>query len=592
MAEGTTMCDRKESGIRTAGRKPDQIGSYFVTEWKPLLAVTVSGLIYNIGLLAGPWFEGRLAQCLLDVFTGTKFFTDMLLLVCAYVAVIGFVQGARYIKRFYVRRFANDINRSMKQVLYGNLVHKSVGELEKEGAGSLLTKAVSDVDACVEGIRKFTTEIFDTGMSLLAYAAMLLWYDWRLALLCLLFPPFSYLMAEKMKTVVERSNAAYKESAGRLNTATLDRAGNAVTYRIYGCEKQRSGMYEKQLDDYEKTAVRAGMQVVAMPPLYQVISMGSAVLILYFGSKNVLNSGWTVWNIAAFTTFLSCYGKLAVKSSKAAKLFNSVQKANVSWKRIRPLLTEPPEETEEKTAGAVSLKLDQAGGAYTGGKQIFDGLTISAKPGQIIGITGPVACGKSTLGKIFLGEVPYTGHVLLNGKELSEYSDKERRSMVGWQGHDPELLADSVRNNVALGEEQIDVGRELSRVCLDREVSEMENGIDTLVGSRGVRLSGGQQARTALARTLSHAKPLIVLDDPFAALDRNTEEEIFRELKAMSKDRIILLISHRLYLFDQTDQVIWMENGQTQTGTHEKMLQIVPEYANLCKVWKEGADHA
>ena len=145
MAEGTTMCDRKESGIRTAGRKPDQIGSYFVTEWKPLLAVTVSGLIYNIGLLAGPWFEGRLAQCLLDVFTGKKFFTDMLLLVCAYVAVIGFVQGARYIKRFYVRRFANDINRSMKQVLYGNLVHKSVGELEKEGAGSLLTKAVSDV---------------------------------------------------------------------------------------------------------------------------------------------------------------------------------------------------------------------------------------------------------------------------------------------------------------------------------------------------------------------------------------------------------------------------------------------------------------
>ena len=107
-----------------------------------------------------------------------------------------------------------------------------------------------------------------------------------------------------------------------------------------------------------------------------------------------------------------------------------------------------------------------------------------------------------------------------------------------------------------------------------------------------VRLSGGQQARTALARTLSHAKPLIVLDDPFAALDRNTEEEIFRELKAMSKDRIILLISHRLYLFDQMDQVIWMENGQTQTGTHEKMLQIVPEYANLCKVWKKGADHA
>ena len=443
------------------------------------------------------------------------------------------------------------------------------------------------MDACAEGIRKFTTEIFDTGIALLAYAAMLLWYDWRLALLCLLFPPFSYLMAEKMKTIVEKSNAAYKESAGRLNTATLDRADNAVTYRIYGCEKTRNEMYENQLNDYEKTAVRAEMQVAAMPPLYQVVSMGSAVLILYFGSKNVLNSGWTAWNIAAFTTFLSCYGKLAVKSSKAAKLFNSVQKANVSWKRIRPLLTVPPTEEEETVSSAVTLRIDQAGGAYPGGKQIFSGLTINAEPGQIIGITGPVACGKSTLGKIFLGEVSYTGHVLLNGKELSEYSEKERRSMVGWQGHDPELLADSIRNNVALGDEAVDVNRELSYVCLDREVSEMENGIDTLVGSHGVRLSGGQQARTALARTLSHAKPLLILDDPFAALDRKTEEEIFKELKAISKDRIILLISHRLYLFEQTDQVIWMENGKTKTGTHAKMLQTVPEYANLCRVWKE-----
>ena len=586
--------ENKELQKKREGEKfcPEKIGSYFRVEWKVLLTITISGLIYNLGLLAEPWFEGRMTGMLVDILRGSGTFANMLSLVIGYVAAIGIVQVSRYVKRFYVRRFANNINRRMKEILYHSLVTRGRASLREEGEGTIMTKAILDVDDCVEGMRKFTTEIFDTGIALLAYAAMLLWYDWRLALLCLLFPPFSYLMAEKMKTVVERSNAAYKESAGRLNTATLDRAGNAVTYRIYGCEKQRSGMYEKQLDDYEKTAVRAGMQVVAMPPLYQVISMGSTVLILYFGSKNVLNSGWTVWNIAAFTTFLSCYGKLAVKSSKAAKLFNSVQKANVSWKRIRPLLTEPPEETEEKTAGAVSLKLDQAGGAYPGGKQIFDGLTISAKPGQIIGITGPVACGKSTLGKIFLGEVPYTGHVLLNGKELSEYSDRERRSMVGWQGHDPELLADSVRNNVALGEEQIDVGRELSRVCLDREVAEMENGVDTLVGSRGVRLSGGQQARTALARTLSHAKPLIVLDDPFAALDRNTEEEIFRELKAMSKDRIILLISHRLYLFDQTDQVIWMENGQTQTGTHEKMLQIVPEYANLCKVWKEGADHA
>ena len=108
----------------------------------------------------------------------------------------------------------------------------------------------------------------------------------------------------------------------------------------------------------------------------------------------------------------------------------------------------------------------------------------------------------------------------------------------------------------------------------------MENGIDILVGSRRVRLFRRAGENGACTDALSHAKPLIVLDDPFAALDRNTEEEIFRELKAMSKDRIILLISHRLYLFDQTDQVIWMENGQTQTGTHEKNAA---DRSGICK---------
>ena len=134
---------------------------------------------------------------------------------------------------------------------------------------------------------------------------------------------------------------------------------------------------------------------------------------------------------------------------------------------------------------------------------------------------------------------------MLNGKELSEYSDKERRSMVGWQGHDPELLADSVRNNVALGEEQIDVGRELSRVCLDREVSEMENGIDTLVGSRGVRLSGGQQRRTALLRALL-CQPVqtLLLDEPFTGMDPELVSHAAAAVVRLAARRDTVLVTH------------------------------------------------
>ena len=151
--------------------RPDRIGSYFRMEWLSLALVTASGLIYNVGLLATPWFEGRLAQCLADILGGNETAAQMAVLVLVYIAVTLLVQAARFIKRFYVRRFANNINRRMKGVLYANLVRQSRAALEQEGAGELMTKAISDVDDCVEGMRKFTTEIFDTGVALAGYAA-------------------------------------------------------------------------------------------------------------------------------------------------------------------------------------------------------------------------------------------------------------------------------------------------------------------------------------------------------------------------------------------------------------------------------------
>ena len=249
--------------------------------------VMVSGLIYNLGLVVGPWFEGQLAQCLLGILNGNETFAAMAALCAGYLIAIAVVQGSRFIKRLYVRKFANNINRSMKQVLYANLVRKGKVELEQAGTGTLMTKAISDVDACAEGMRKFTTEIFDTGIALLAYAVMLLGYDWRLALLCLVFAPISYYIAEQMKTLVQRTGAANKESTGRLSAATLDRVSGALTYRVYGCEPQRDAAYEACLQDYERTAVKAGLPVAAMPPLYGVISMTGVLFIFTFGARNV-----------------------------------------------------------------------------------------------------------------------------------------------------------------------------------------------------------------------------------------------------------------------------------------------------------------
>lgn len=569
--------------------QPDRIGSYFRLEWLPLALVTVSGLVYNIGLLATPWFEGRLAQCLADILGGSATAAAMAMLVLAYVVVTLVVQAARFLKRFYVRRFANNINRRMKGILYANLVRQSRAALETEGAGELMTKAISDVDDCVEGMRKFTTEVFDTGVALAGYTIMLLVYDWRLALLCLLFTPVSYVCAARMKKPVQREGAAYKKAAGALRAATLDRAQNAATYRIYGCETAREQRYEDVLTTYEKTAVRSNVWQSALPPLYLAVSEAGVLFILWFGAKNVLGIGWSTWDIAAFTTFLSCFTKLTVKASKVAKLFNSVQKAEVSWKRIKPLMKLPKELAPLAIPAPADVKLQDLSFAY-GEEPIFSGLTLTAHPGDIIGVTGPVACGKSTLGRVFLCEMPYGGSAQFGQREFAALTPREISATVGYLGHAPELSADTIQNNVLCGSEQ-DAMPWLAAVALDGEVRAMENGLNTVIGSGGARLSGGQAQRLALARTLAHPRPVLVLDDPFSALDRSTEDTVFANLQAYAKDKVVFLISHRLYHFPQMQQVVFMEDGRTTVGTHEELMAAAPAYRQLYKSQTGGQQH-
>lgn len=566
----------------TANKKfaADRILSYFKEEWKVLLIITVSGLIYNFGLLLGPWFEGKMTGCLIDILSQNAVYKDMFILVVSYIVSIAVVQISRYIKRFYVRRFANNVNRRMKKILYGTLVLKSKTELESEGMGDIMTKAILDVDDCAEGMRKFTTEVFDTGVALAAYAGMLLVYDVRLALIAMIFPPISYIIAEKMKVIVQKTGSEYKKQSGILSNATLDRATNAITYRVYGREADRKNAYEDNLAEYEKSAIYANIWNSSLTPLYRIISMMGILFILYFGSRNVLGTGWRTWDIAAFTTFLACFIKLSDKSSKAAKLFNAVHKAQVSWKRIKPLMIIQAKDTDCKNQTSGRLDVQNLSFTYPDGKNVYNGISFTAEPGQIIGVTGPVASGKSTFGRTFLCEYPYEGSIMYNGCELKNAADNERTGIISYLGHDPELFNDSIKNNILLGDNK-DVNEYLKAVCIDKEVEAMEQGADTIIGSGGVRLSGGQAQRIALARTLCHKKPVFILDDPFSALDKNTEEQIYNNLRKMTEGSIVIILSHRLYMFPKLDKVIWLDEGSARVGTHDELMLECMAYRQL-----------
>ena len=558
-------------------KNPDKIKNYWIKEKKSVILLTLFGILYDVGMVARPIYQGKL----IDALIAKVNFNNLIKLSLTFIFIIGMVQFFRYLKRYYVRQFANATTATMRFMIYNNMLHKEEKELNDENMGSLMTKAISDVDVCVEGMRKSTTEVFDTGVLFITYLVTLLQYDVKITLYACIFIPAAVFIAEKMKKIIFKFTKAYRSQLSQVSDITYDRIDNAILYRLYGREADNRVVYEEELEDFEKKAIVANIWENAMQPIYNVIAMGGIVFVIIMAGEKVYEGSFTV---GVFSAYISIFTIMAAKASRIARLFNTIQKSSVSWKRIKSFLKEYKE--IDKTRGIISketkLEIENLYLKYDKSSDyIIKNLNFKARENNIVGITGPIGCGKSTLGRVFLGNINYEGSLKIDNKELRDYSEYERSKIISYMGHDAHLISDTIYNNITMGDVG-DISHVLKMVCFDEDLKSMENGIETLVGNGGVRLSGGQQARIALARTLYHKNKILILDDPFSAVDMKTEKNIIDNLRANYGDCLILLISHRLAIFKYLNQIILINEDKTlEYGNHQKLIENSKLYNQL-----------
>ncbi|HNY21084.1 MAG TPA: ABC transporter ATP-binding protein [Treponemataceae bacterium] len=589
---------------RAKGARADRIFNYWKLSPVTVACIVAFGLSFNVLMVAGPIWQGKLIDGIVAGVPATTTIAG----VASFIALILAIQTLRYFKRFFIRRFANRTGSVMRRTIYRNIMSMEARELERETTGNLMTRAISDVDLCVEGMRKFTTELFDTGVLLASYFVSLLAYDAGLTLAASFFIPVAMLLARWLKSAVYRRASDLRKKTGEVAGITYSSIENAMLFRARGLESVNRSRYEAELEELTSKAIRAGLLEDSMQPIYNAIAMLGAALVLYFGGMRAIGGSWT---IGQFSAYLSIFAAMAYKASKASKLFNSVQKSQVSWGRVKPYLggdiaigdesrgnvadadadTSDPARTDDRRASeqragshehARRLQVTDLSVRYAGAtSDAVSGISFSGDPGEIIGITGPIACGKSTIAAAIAGLYPYGGSVRVDGRELRELDPATRSAAISWMGHRADLFSDTILENLALGDDT-DVAEALADARLTEDLSAMPDGILTRVGNAGIRLSGGQQARVALARALLGKKEIIALDDPFAAVDVKTEGQIIQSFKERYQNSLIILVSHRLTAFPLVDRVLLIGgDGKAEIGTHRELLERSEPYREL-----------
>lgn len=556
--------------------RPERLLSYCKREWKVLLLVTVFGTVFNGLMPLIAIMQGRLID---DVIGGIGT-VDLIRQIAVFLSLVVFIQVSRYFKRYFVRVFSNRTSASMRRSLYNSIMSRDLSAVSRESTGDLMNRAVSDVDICTEGVRKVITEIFDTGVLMASYLVSMLFYDIPLTLAACIFIPVAMLLAEHLKVRITSYNKQARAQSSVVTQSSFDNVEHAVLYRINGVFDIRNAEYSEQLMEFEKRNVKASILENSMQPVYNMISMLGILAIIIMGGEKTVEGSWTV---GMFSAYVIIFTALAVKASKAAKLFNSYQKAVVSWERIRPLMS-PYHRYEEAApeTGPAHLEVRRLDFRYpSSDTQVFKGVSLESRSGDIVCITGKIASGKTALGLAVAGIHPYGGSVKLNGTEVSTADEQWRGANISYMGHSLQLLSGSIYENITLGRDG-DISRVLSDVCFETDLESMPDGVNTVIGTKGVRLSGGQQARIALARTLYQGGELVILDDPFSSVDRITEKRMFDNIRSGYPDRIFLIISHRMMMFPSSDKVVFMTSGENAIfGTHQELMCSVDEYREM-----------
>ncbi len=563
----------------------------YLFKYMPQFVVSsIGGVIYNTVIVLGPILLGNL----IDVSGGGK--GQMVLYSALYfVGITAFFQLARYVKRWYMRDQFNRVACDLRQTFMEKMLGRELPDLEKETVGDLMSRTVGDITMVVDTVMTTLNEGWDTWLLMISFFVALMIKDWSVTLFASIMVPLTILLAQNMRHILFKYSMSARKAASASGSGLQRYLDAIAVLRLFGREASETEEIRESFGRQADFIIKEMLLQQAVLPIYALIAGLGVIAALALGGQKVVTGSWT---IGSFNAYLVMFIAFSGRTRVAARVFNQWHGARAAWIRIKEKLgqsSRPDTDEPNGKSACQELNINALSFGFDG-SDILHNISFSAKQGQIIGITGAVGSGKTSLAHALTGLYPYSGSITLNRRELSSLSPKDRKQMIAYAGHEQFLFSMSIRDNIRFAsEDDAALCQALEASALKEDIARFDAGLDTPVGEKGVRVSGGQRQRISMARAFYSGSPVLLLDDPFSAVDIATEAEIVERLKKDYSDRIVLLFTHRLTAFRHADSILVLDGGRViQQGAHESLMAEEGVYREIynAQVFMEEATNA
>ena len=506
--------------------------------------------------------------------TNKYLFINLVYLVLA--ALI--MYGLRYVWRVYIFGAAYNLGRLLRFRLFQHFTKMSPSFYQKYRTGDLMAHATNDINSVVMVAGGGVMSAVDASITaLVTLGTMILLISPKLSFIAILPLPFMAYAVNKLGDKNYESFKEAQESFSDLNSKVQENASGVRVTKSFGYGNDEIESFKEINKEVFIKNITASKYNALFNPMVLVFIGLSYTLTLIFGGIFISNGEMTVGELVTFVTYLDM---LVWPLQAIGWLYNIGQRGDVSYGRIEKLLAEESsvKETEKEGLVAVNGRLEYniSNFVYLD-KSVLSEIKFSIEQGQTLGIVGVTGSGKTTLLKLLLREYDVVdGEILLNDENIKNYKLKDLRSLIGYVPQDQVLFAMSIKENIrfadpAYSDERVE---EVTKLCgLYNDIKSMPDGIDTIIGERGVSLSGGQKQRIAMSRALIMNPDILILDDSLSAVDAKTENTILENLKEERKGKTTIITAHRLSAIVHADLIIVMDNGKIiERGTHDELL--------------------